>query len=169
MRKVFTRSAFIVPATALALLFAVSCDEGPHDAVQDSTEEDTAFVTRSMTVSPPTSPVPKKVADSIWQGDYIERYPNGVVKIRGYIEGGLATGEWMSFYDDGKLWSQGTYHKGLRIGYGVSWHHNGEMSSEGYYNEGKQVGVWKYWSEAGHKEIAKDFGGQMPDTTGSIR
>jgi hypothetical protein len=120
---------------------------------------------KTLSVTPPNSPVPKQVADSIWDGDYIEKYPNGVIKKRGYIKGGLASGDWLTFYEDGTPYSRGTYHSGYRTGYGVSWYHDGHMSSEGYYHMGKTVGKWKYWSENDHNLVEKDYGG-MPDTTG---
>lgn len=121
---------------------------------------------KSLSVTPPNSPVPQQVADSIWDGDYIEKYPNGVIKKRGYIKGGLASGDWLTFYEDGKPYSKGTYHSGYRTGYGVSWYHDGHKSSEGYYYMGKTVGKWKYWSEQGHNLVEKDYGGTLPDTTG---
>jgi hypothetical protein len=120
---------------------------------------------KSLSVTPPNSPVPQQIADSIWDGDYIERYDNGVIKKRGYIKGGLASGEWLTFYEDGKPYSRGTYHLGYRTGYGVSWYHDGQKSSEGYYNQGKTVGKWKYWSEQGHNLVERDYGGVMPDTS----
>lgn len=122
---------------------------------------------KSLSVTPPNSPVPKQIADSIWDGDYIKKYPNGIIEKRGYVKGGLASGEWLTFYEDGKPYSMGTYHNGYRTGYGVSWYHDGQKSSEGYYNQGKMVGKWKYWSEQGHNLMEKDYGGVMPDTTGS--
>lgn len=122
---------------------------------------------KSISVTPPNSPVPQQAADSIWNGDYVEKYPNGVVKKRGYVQAGLASGEWLTFYEDGNKYSRGFYHNGIRTGYGVSWYHDGQMSSEGYYNNGKTVGKWKYWSETDHHLIEKDYGGEMPDTTGT--
>ncbi len=115
---------------------------------------------KSLSVTPPISPVPKQAADSIWNGDYVERNKAGIITKRGYVSGGLASGEWLTFYDDGKPWSKGQYHNGIRTGYGVSWYHDGQMSSEGYYEQGKPVGKWKYWSESDHKVMEKDYGNQ---------
>lgn len=146
-----------------------SCGTGSTEVNSDSAGDslrDTATTT-AMTVTEPVSPVPKIEADSIWNGDYVKKYPNGLVEKRGYISGGLASGEWLTFYEDGKPWSKGYYHNGVRTGYGVSWHHNGQKSSEGYYNNGSPVGVWSYWSESTHQLQVKDWGGVMPDTSGA--
>lgn len=151
----------------LALISGCNPDAANSNADSMANMQDTTKPAQGMTISEPVSPVPKQTADSIWNGDYIEKYPNGITKKRGYISGGLASGEWLYFYDDGKPWSKGHYHNGVRTGYGVSWYQNGQKSSEGYYNNGKPVGVWSYWSEANHTLMVKDFGGVMPDTTGT--
>ena len=145
----------------LATLARCSSTENPNasDSTKNKSPEEKNAPVRGLSVTPPVSPVPKQAADSIWNGDYVERYENGIVKKRGYVAGGLASGEWLTFYDDGKPYSKGQYHNGIRVGYGVSWYHDGQMSSEGYYNQGKPVGNWKYWSEQGHVLTEKDYGG----------
>jgi hypothetical protein len=147
----------------LALAIALSgCGTTPgksgSDSVGEHRKDEKNEPVKSLSVTPPVSPVPQQAADSIWNGDYIERYPSGVIKKRGYIAGGLASGEWLTFYEDGKPYSKGQYHNGIRTGYGVSWYHDGQMSSEGYYKNGKPVGKWKYWSEEGHVLTEKDYG-----------
>jgi hypothetical protein len=151
---------------AVLTINLAACATDPAVNNEDSatiTPDSTAI--KSMTITEPVSPVPKIEADSIWNGDYVKKYDNGVVERRGYITGGLASGEWLTFYDDGRPWSKGYYHNGVRTGYGVSWYHDGQKSSEGYYNNGKQVGMWSYWSESSHQLSVKDWGGVMPDTT----
>lgn len=118
---------------------------------------DTNKPVRTTTVSEPTAPVSKRVADSIYNGTFEERYDNGVIRKKGDISGGLAHGEWLSFYPSGKIWSKGTYKNGLRTGYAVSYYENGEKSSEGYYNEGRFTGKWIFWDERGNK-VEKDYG-----------
>jgi len=167
------RRVIFTACAALSLAFVVSCNPDPAANTNSDTTEHRADAqnepVKSISVTPPNSPVPQQAADSIWNGDYIERYPNGIVKKRGYIQVGLASGEWLTFYEDGKQYSRGYYHNGIRTGYGVSWYHDGQMSSEGYYNNGKAVGKWKYWSETDHQVMEKDYGGEMPDTTGQAK
>lgn len=166
---------YIVGATSLLLsvgsmILIPSCSaEQPGNTNVDTTEHRADAQNepvKSISVTPPNSPVPKQAADSIWNGDYIEKYPNGVIFKRGYVQNGLASGEWLTFYEDGKPYSRGFYHNGIRTGYGVAWFHDGYMSQEGYYNNGKAVGKWKYWSESTPHELkVQDHGGVMPDTT----
>jgi hypothetical protein len=162
---VITRSVLFVAAVLIGACNADAPGNAGNDSAQRHRADEKNEPVRSLSVTPPGSPVPQQAADSIWNGDYIEKYPNGVVKKRGYISGGLASGEWLTFYEDGKPWSRGFYRNGIRNGYGVSWHHDGQKSSEGYYNQGKPVGMWSYWSEYNHELMVKDYGGEMPDTT----
>jgi hypothetical protein len=163
------RNAILTLSIGVSMLFLLGCDSEQPANNADSTvtttlPADQNAPVKSISVTPPNSPVPKQIADSIWDGDYIEKYDNGVIKKRGYVKGGLASGDWLTFYEDGKPYSKGTYHSGYRTGYGVSWYHDGHMSSEGYYHMGKTVGKWKYWSENDHNLVERDYGG-MPDTT----
>jgi hypothetical protein len=142
-------------------VFAFSCTGNPDSkkTQADTTTSSKPAGNKGISVSEPVSPVPQQTADSIWNGDFIERYPNGIVKKRGYIAGGRATGEWFTFYEDGKPWSHGFYENGVRTGLGESWYHSGQKSSEGEYKNGKAVGPWKYWSEEGMLS-EKDYGGK---------
>src|ERR1044072_4267970 len=109
----------VILGACIALLAA--CNSTPVVNSNDSTEhrqDEKNEPVKSLSVTPPVSPVPQQAADSIWNGDYIEKYDNGVVKKRGYVSGGLASGEWLTFYEDGKPWSRGNYHNGVRTGYG---------------------------------------------------
>lgn len=147
---------------AWAVLFAFqACTNEKKDKKNDITPVGKEG-NKSVSVAEPAGPVTKRVSDSIFNGEYVERYPNGVVYKRGIIAGALAQGEWLTFYKDGKLWSRGTYKNGLRQGYGVSFWANGQKSSEGYYKDGKMVGKWIWWDEFGNK-VEKVYPG-TPDT-----
>ena len=41
--------------------------------------------------------------DSIYTGDYFEKYPSGVIKVRGGFQMGKKSGKWMYFFTDGKF------------------------------------------------------------------
>lgn len=143
---------------AAALFF--SCNDTPQTPAQktDSTP-DTASARHGLSVSDPVYHEPHAVKDTCYDCTHIERWDNGVIYIRGEVEGGLRVGEWMTFYKSGKPWSQGTYVKGLRQGYGVAWYENGQKSQEGYYKDDKMVGVWKFWDPYGNMK-EKNFGGK---------
>lgn len=150
-------------AGILAAGLLISCEEsGNNPETKDSLTDTVKHANIVPTVTDPIGPVSKRISDSIYEGAFIERYDNGVIRKRGDISGGLAHGEWLSFYPDGKVWSKGTYLEGLRTGYAVSYHPDGSKSSEGYYKKGQFVGNWKFWDEHGSL-VEKKYGG---DTTG---
>ena len=145
----------------MAACFFFSCGTKENAGGTDSTKNDTA-TKHGITVNEPVTGEPHKTKDSVYDGESIERYDNGVIYMRGDVRSGLRHGEWLTFYRDGKVWSKGTYINGYREGYGVSYHPNGNKSSEGYYKHDRPVGHWKYWTEDGHV-TEHDFKG---DTTG---
>lgn len=113
-----------------------------------------------MTVSDPLlNQQPHAVQDTIFNGEHIERYDNGVIYMKGQVSGGLRAGEWITFYRSGKEWSHGIYKAGFREGHGVSYWENGQKSSEGDYKKDKMIGKWKFWDEEG-RMVEKDFGGK---------
>lgn len=104
------------------------------------------------------APIPKKVSDSIFNGDYIERYDNGVIFKRGLIQGGEAQGTWRSFHANGNLYSQGEYVNGIRQGYAVTYDEKGKKTSEGNYKDGKPTGKWVYELNGVKKEVDYNAG-----------
>jgi hypothetical protein len=142
-----------------ALILLAACSGKPVTTPAKDTTT-TPGQTRGLSVSPVSAPITKKVSDSIFNGDYIERYDNGVIFKRGYIQGGQAQGTWLSFHPNGKLYSQGEYKNGIRQGYAVSYDEKGNMTSEGYYKDGKHIGKWMYNLNGVKKEI--DYGGEIP-------
>jgi antitoxin component YwqK of YwqJK toxin-antitoxin module len=156
MNKIYTLTVFFG-------IFLLSCSDSAKtipatDSTNDSAKSKAEPV-HQMTVDNPLDRTPHAVKDSIYNGEHVERYDNGVIYMRGDVEGGLRAGQWLTFYKSGKPWSQGIYKDGLRQGYGVSWYENGQKSSEGNYKDDKPVGKWKYWDEYGNM-VEKDFGGQ---------
>jgi len=87
--------------------------------------------------------------DSVYSGDYVDKYPNGIIKFRGLFRFGERHGEWMSFYPTGDLWSEMHYERGLREGSNIVYFENGKIRYKGYYKNDKQDSVWTYYDEAG--------------------
>jgi antitoxin component YwqK of YwqJK toxin-antitoxin module len=145
---------FLIPVCAALLFFSCA---GP--AVNPDKADTGANAKHGISVNNPVDKTPHAVKDSIFNGEHIEKYKNGVIYMRGDIQGGLRAGEWLTFYPSGKPWSKGTYSNGLRQGYGVSYFENGNKSSEGYYKDDQMIGKWKFWDEYGNMK-ENDFGGQ---------
>ncbi|HTL83416.1 MAG TPA: hypothetical protein VL651_16990 [Bacteroidia bacterium] len=149
---------FFPAVITISLLFFQCGTDVTPGSKTDSVKTDTGnSSTHQLSVTTPSNAIPHAVKDSIYDGEHVERYDNGVVYMKGEVKGGLRHGEWMTFYKDGKLWSQGTYKDGFREGYGVSYYANGNKSSEGYYQHDKMIGKWTFWDEYGNA-TTKDFG-----------
>jgi len=153
MTKIFSLAIFC------GIIFCSCNNSTPPVSTVDTSTNKMGNGKSSMTIDNVKDPIAHAVKDSIYNGTHIEKYDNGVIYMRGEVEGGLRAGQWLSFYKSGKPWSQGTYKAGLRQGYGISWYENGQKSSEGNYKDDLPVGKWKYWDETGNL-VQKDFGGQ---------
>jgi hypothetical protein len=141
-----------------ATLLFTACGD-PTKRPMTTADSLAAKMQAELTVSNPVGPVKKNIADSIYNGELVERYDNGVIYKKGTIQNGVAQGIWMTFYRDGKKWSQGVYAQGIREGEGISWWPNGIVSSKGNYKQGKMVGKWFFSDESGGV-VEKDFGGE---------
>lgn len=134
--------------------FLFSCNNAAEKTKTDSAGDSAK---KGLSVSDPLAPQPHKVNDTIFNGEFVDRYENGVIYMKGEVSGGIREGEWITFYRSGKEWSRGIYKNGLRQGHGVSYFENGQKSSEGEYKDDKMTGVWKFWDENGNV-VEKDFG-----------
>ena len=87
--------------------------------------------------------------DSTYTGDYIDKYPNGVIKFRGQYRFGQRHGHWLSFFPNGELWSEMHYDKGLREGPNKVMRENGKVFYVGNFKADKQDSIWEYYDESG--------------------
>lgn len=97
--------------------------------------------------------------DSSYSGDYIDKYPNGIIKFKGYFRLGQRHGQWMSFYPNGLLWSEMHFDKGLRHGPNLTYFENGQPRYTGFYKNDKRDSTWCYYDSTGkmaHKVIFKN-------------
>ena len=114
--------------------------------------------TVSKTVLPPSMIKRVEAGDPNLNGnEYEEKYPNGVIRIKGYVLSGLREGQWMSFYSNGKPWSQSIYKKGHLNGPKATWYENGQMRYSGEYTLDQRSGKWTFWDESGKQQEAIDY------------
>ncbi|MGZ4035335.1 MAG: toxin-antitoxin system YwqK family antitoxin [Bacteroidia bacterium] len=145
------RSYFILP-----LFFSVgliSCSSQPGKAPEKIVETDSvkSDSTLKFTI--------KDNRDSVIKdGEYIERYKNGVIKIKGEMKNGKREGLWKSWYEDGTPWSETTFKAGLKNGPTGTWYENGIKRYEGFYTNDVESGNWMYWDEKGRVHENKDYG-----------
>ena len=99
----------------------------------------------------PTEPVMK-------DGEYIARYENGALKMKGLMKDGKREGTWKSWYSNGSSWSESTYTKGKKTGKTTTWYENGQKRYEGNYTSDAPTGTWTYWDEKGKFASSQDYG-----------
>src|SRR5690349_21325187 len=100
-----------------------------------------------------TNPLLILPPDSTYTGDYIDKYPSGVVKFRGQFRFGKRHGAWLSFYPHGGPCSEVHYDKGIREGANITYVENDNKLYEGFYKNDRQDSIWVYYDSTG--KIAK--------------
>lgn len=87
--------------------------------------------------------------DSTFTGDYIDKYPNGIIKYTGFFRFGQRHGQWVSFYNNGIPWSEQSYDKGKRQGANVVYFENSKVRYKGYFKNDKRDSVWMFYDSTG--------------------
>ncbi|HEV7231291.1 MAG TPA: toxin-antitoxin system YwqK family antitoxin [Bacteroidia bacterium] len=126
-----------------ALLF--SCTGGTKDNKGTSAPS-------TITVTPEIKPdvvEPHAAFDTLKDGDFVMRYPNGVIQMKGFYAGGKREGEWVAFFPSGKTQSEGFFTHGKRDHKAVVYYEDGKKMYEGTYKDGEMTGVWKYYNPDG--------------------
>lgn len=147
MKKVSLIPVFIL--VSFSVLFYNCKDEtasNAEKAKQDSlknaaTQANSAY--SQYLITPP---------DSDYTGDYVDKYPNGIVKFTGFFRFGQRHGQWMAFYDNGLKWSECFYDKGKKHGSTMVYHANGKLYYSGWYKNDLKDSLWLYYDTLG-KEI----------------
>ena len=98
----------------------------------------------------------------VQQGDYIKKYPSGIVQMHGFYINGKRNGQWTSFFENSNVQSEGFFKDGLRDGKATVYYANGKVYYEGYYKNGKEVGKWVFYDDKGNKINEKDY--NMPNS-----
>jgi len=87
--------------------------------------------------------------DSMYTGEYTDKYPNGIIKFKGFFRFGKRHGQWMSFYPTGLLWSEMHYDKGLREGPNMVYYEDEKPRYTGFYKNDVQDSIWRYYDSTG--------------------
>jgi antitoxin component YwqK of YwqJK toxin-antitoxin module len=141
---------FLLPFTFLLFL---SCGQqsGDQKSNSDNPNDSASRARQKLTADSMKKKNPMLIMppDSVYTGDYVDRYANGIVKFRGQFRFGLRHGQWMSFYPDGTKWSELHYDKGLRHGPNITYYPGSIKRYEGFYKHDKQDSVWMYYDSTG--------------------
>ena len=98
-----------------------------------------------------------KIEQETKTGEFIEKYDNGTIKIKGDLVKGLRQGLWESFFENGVKWSESTYLFGIREGAYKIFYPNGKLKIHGAYKNEKKSGIWYFYNENGQFEKEIDF------------
>ena len=151
----FGRFVFSLLVGGLPSAFCLySCSSGTDEKKKEEATEKTMSADTSL--SGITGMIEKN--PPVQQGDYIAKYPNGIVKMRGFYVNGKREGQWTSFFENGNVQSEGFFKAGLRDGKANVYYESGKKYYEGYYKDGKEVGHWIFYDESGKKINEKNYG-----------
>ncbi|MBL7884311.1 MAG: hypothetical protein JNL69_09590 [Bacteroidia bacterium] len=141
----------ITTLTLLGTTLFMAC--GAHKNEQNKTTVQIQNPTEAITeqhTQKPNIPI-------IENGEHIQRYPNGVIEMKGMMKDGKREGLWKSFYENGSPWSETTFKEGIKNGPTTTWYENEQKRYIGNYKDDKEVGKWTYWDEKGKLILTKDF------------
>lgn len=88
--------------------------------------------------------------DSNFTGDYVDKYPSGITKFKGFYRFGKRHGQWISFYENGLPWSEMHFDKGIRNGVNIAYFENGKERYKGIYKNDKRDSIWMYFDSIGN-------------------
>ena len=120
----------------------------------------------SCTTRQPAEDSPVTTADTahpallknIDEGGERTYYPNGQLKMEGFLTDGKRDGRWISFYQTGIPWSETHFKNGKKEGPTTTWCENGQKRYTGYYKNDKPSGTWTFWDMQGNMVKEIDYG-----------
>jgi hypothetical protein len=155
--KLFSLNRITAATGIIAGLFLGSCSGNQPAADKKSTTPLADTAASAGKSNQPEVVQPKAAFDTLKDGNYIARYPNGVIQMRGYYRNGKREGEWASFFPSGHVQSEGYFNQGKRDHKGTVYYDNGQKMYEGMYKDGIQVGVWKFYDTTGKLNQQVDY------------
>lgn len=136
-----------------AALCSCSPDHGSKTETTDKSRQLSAGIDTATVLA-----MHQDSAPPVWNGDYVKKYKDGTIMMKGEYRNGKRWGQWMSFFPNGKLWSEGYYEDGKRDGRAIVYYENGNKYYDGYYTGGRMTGKWKLYSEDGRLLKEQDYG-----------
>ena len=100
---------------------------------------------------------PKNNKPEVVDGEYIEKYPGGEIKIKGEMASGMRKGQWIAYYPDGTKQSESHYEDGKKNGKTATYYPNGKLRYLGYYSWEKPIGKWEFYNEDGTLNTTKEY------------
>lgn len=141
MKKIFYISIFIAIAVASC---SPTAEEKKKEVQQKDTSKKISFHLDS-------------VGARILNGEYMKKYDNGIIQMKGDYRNGKRNGLWQSWYPSGTLWSETTFKAGLKDGPTVTYYENGTTRYRGFYKSDERSGNWKIFDESGKLQKEIDY------------
>ncbi len=85
-------------------------------------------------------------------GIYKELYPDGALKMEGFIAEGKSDSLWQNYYETGELKSKGFYVEGAKEGKWIYYFKSGSISGIGHFEDNLSHGKWEYYYPDGSVE-----------------
>ncbi|MGM0503761.1 MAG: toxin-antitoxin system YwqK family antitoxin, partial [Bacteroidota bacterium] len=83
------------------------------------------------------------------QGTWIDYYPDGNIKAKGYYQNGIKSGKWIFYFPNGNIEQTGTYTNGKLSGRWKWYFKNGQLRKEEFYIYGLPDGESVEYSDSG--------------------
>lgn len=141
--------------SSLVVLLSNACKSNQGDISEGKTSKD-SLATFNLKSKDNTIGV-FEPPDTAYTGDYFEKYPTGIIKVRGFFRFGKKSGKWMYFYPDGKLWSEAFFHDNKMNGESNVYHPNGKLMYSGFYKMDKADSVWMFYDTSGVMVDKRDY------------
>lgn len=164
MKKVIIVPSIIFVLVSLLLSNCKSNQSTETEKMKQDSIQKTASTTTLSTknnkflIAPP---------DTNYTGDYIDKYPNGVIKFSGFFRFGQRHGQWMAFYENGLKWSECFYDKGKRHGSSMVFFPNGKLHYSGWFKNDQRDSLWVFYDEKGNEVDRRAFKNDVE--TGLVR
>jgi len=142
---------FIFMAIVAAVLWSCQDNNKPLSEVEKMIMDSLSKVSQRRKVDSlkQINPLLILPPDSEYTGDYIDKYPDGIVKFRGFFRFGQRHGQWISFYGTGMPWSEQHYDKGIKSGPNLVYYENGKLRYSGFYKKDKRDSSWIFYDSSG--------------------
>src|SRR5687767_13897847 len=80
---------------------------------------------------------------TLTDGPYVEKFPDGQIRIEGQIKNGTRFGQWTAYYPDGTKQSENYFEDGKKNGKTATFYKSGRLRYIGYFSWDKPSGMWE--------------------------
>ena len=98
-----------------------------------------------------------KISKGIQNGEWIEYWDNGKLKLKGNVKNGQQEGEVLYYYENGKLEIKGNFKNGKVEGEYLKYYENGQLKYKSNHKDGKQEGEWLYYYDNGQLQFKSNY------------